>query len=271
MKGQSKVPGLEFVVLESRIVQIHSCSTGFNYSIPGLHIYMPRCPEDSRGARGMHINSCRRHNCSSVWPSLQALWRGEGPAESDTMSSKTIHSNIQQPMTKQVKFGISEVEDENEAFNLALLGYTYAAYAWFILLRAVCDLWPWCWQDVLMQCVFGSRKSKAWRPVLQVFKDLCIDSMLPLKGSVFPGTDHLWHRAAVSTSHLSDTSGFNSCSFTKSTRWPRWPCLENWNSSCEAHPHQWTEPTHLQAFWPISIWRPSKSCFALLQYASIIR
>jgi hypothetical protein len=44
-------------------------------------------------------------------------------------------------MTKQVKFGISEVEDENEAFNLALLGYTYAstyaAYALFILLRAV--------------------------------------------------------------------------------------------------------------------------------------
>lgn len=128
-------------------------------------------------------------------------------------------------------------------------------------------------QDVLMQCVFGSRKSKAWRPVLQVFKDHQ-RSLFWLDAS----TRALCFQAPIISDtelqclHLiCETSGFNSCSFTKSTRWPRWPCLENWNSSCEAHPHQWTEPTHLQAFWPISIWRPSKSCFALLQYASIIR
>jgi len=110
-----------------------------------------------------------------------------GASESDTMSSKTIRSNIQQPMTKQVKFGISEVEDENEAFNLALLGYTYAAYALLCIIylaqSGACvtyGLHAGCLlqcvgsaklQDVLMQCVFGSRKSKAWRPVLQVFKD----------------------------------------------------------------------------------------------------
>ena len=94
--------------------------------------------------------------------------------------------------------------------------------------RCVRDLRPSCCllrcvgsaklQDVLMQCVFGSRKSKASSPRFQRSPFQHVSTGCP-RGSVLPGTDHLRHRAAVSTTHCV-TSGFNSC-FTKSTRWPR--------------------------------------------------